>query len=499
VKTSSFARFPTSSSLARLVAFLLAAAPVVHAANGRWIGPKNGGWGAPENWADGVIAGGPDAVATFDADGAQTLYVGVDVGRTIGHLVLKGRKPWEINGARLTLAVTGTDEQPTISVLDGHHLLPCGLAGSQGFVKRGGSHLYLSGENSYAGPTFVSTGHLYAMNPRSLGLSGPGNNTVVTHTAQLHITRGIQLDEDIVLFRTATGDSNNLYIDNGENVLTGTLTVQRGGASSQTYGFGVQVSEGSLLVTGAVAGRLTPGATPGAAGMDANVLRFRVRQGARAELAGVVSDGDIGAGGLSLRKTDPGVLVLGAANAYSGSTVCDGGLLLVNNTRGSATGSGSVFVNAGATLGGVGGIAPGGSATITFANGATVAPGAGEGRDSRGRPLTFYLGATGGEAVFRAGARLDIALSPRGSDHGTRLAFTGLAKRRGVVVRFEETVVDFTLPAGASLPPGVYPVASFDAPDSYAGRLVLGSGLEDYDAALVHDPAGIHLRVAGRR
>lgn len=499
MKAPSPARSLRPSALARLGALLLVAAPAAHAANGQWIGPKNGGWGAPENWVGGVVAGGPDSTATFDADASETLYVGVDVGRTIGHLVLKGRKPWDINGARLTLAVTGTDEQPTISVVDGHHLLPCGLAGSQGFVKRGGSHLYLSGENSYAGPTFVSTGHLYAMNDRSLGLAGPGNNTVVTHTAQLHLSRGIRLDEDIVLFRTGSGDSNNLYIDNGDNTLAGALTVQRGGNSSQTYGFGVQVSEGSLLVAGPVVGKLTPGATPGAAGMDANVLRFRVRQGARAEIAGVVSDGDIGAGGLSLQKTDPGVLVLTAANAYGGSTVCNGGLLLVNNTRGSATGAGPVLVNAGATLGGFGGVAPGGSAAITLSNGATVAPGDPDSRDPRGRPLTFSLGATTGGVVFQGGARLAIDLNPRGPDHTERLAFTGLAKRRGATVRFEENFVDFSLPAGAALPPGTYTVVSFDAPDAYAGRLVLGTGLEGYDAALVHNPDGIQLRVAGRR
>lgn len=498
MKASHLVRSRPLTSFVFLGATLFAASPAAHAGNGQWAAPKNGGWGAAENWVGGVIAGGPDATATFDGDSTQTIYVGVDTGRTVGHLVLKGRKPWDLSGSRLTLAVTGIDEQPTITVLDGHHLLPCGLAGSQGFVKRGGSHLYLAGENSYAGTTFISSGIVHAMNPRSLGLGGAGNNTIVSHSGQLHLSRGIQLDEDIVIFRTASGDSNNLYIDDGDVTFAGSLTMQRGGSSAQTYCVGVQVTDGGLMVTGPVTGKLTPGATPGSAGMDANVLRFRTKNNTRAEVSGVISDGDIGTGGLSIQKTDPGSLILRAANTYSGSTVCNGGSLLVNNTRGSATGSGSVLINAGATLGGFGGIAPGGAATITIANGATVSPGEPDSRDQRGRPLTFSLGATTGRVAFSSGAKVAIDLSPRGPESTERLAFTGLAKR-GARVRFEDNFVDFTVPSGATLPAGIYTLATFDAPDAYSGQLVLGVGLEGYDATLVHNPDSIQLRVAGKR
>ncbi len=499
MKTPRLASRLLPSSLALLGSSLLAHESSARAVNGQWAEPKNGGWGAAQNWVGGVIAGGVDATATFDGDGAQTISVGVDTGRTVGHLVLKGRRPWDLNGSRLTLAVSGADEQPTITVLDGHHLLPCGLAGNQGFVKRGGSHLYLSGENSYAGATFVTGGHLYAMNPRSLGLTGPGNNTIVTQTAQLHVSRGVVIDEDIVLFRTSPGDSANLYLDNGDNTLAGTLTLQRGGSSDQTHLFGVQQSEGTTLITGAISGKLTPGATPGAAGMHANVLRFRVRPGTTVEISGTISDGDIGAGGLSLQKTDVGDLTLRAANTYGGSTMCNGGLLLVNNTRGSATGSGPVVVNAGATLGGLGGIAPSGSAGITIANGATVAPGDRSGASrAAASVLTFSLGATSGRVVFQSGARLAIDLNSRGPAATERLALTGLA-RGGARVHFNDTVVDLTPPAAGGLPPGLYTLVSFDASDAYAGRLVLGEGLDNYEAELVHAADAIQLRVGGRR
>jgi fibronectin-binding autotransporter adhesin len=68
-------------------------------------------------------------------------------------------------------------------------------------------------------------------------------------------------------------------------------------------------------------------------------------------LAGEVS----GEGGL--QKIGGGYLELSAANTYGGGTVVDAGVLVVSNTSGSATGSGTVVVNAGGTLGGSGSIA----------------------------------------------------------------------------------------------------------------------------------------------
>ena len=45
-------------------------------------------------------------------------------------------------------------------------------------------------------------------------------------------------------------------------------------------------------------------------------------------------------------KSGLGTLTLGNANSYIGGTSVDGGTLLVNNTTGSGTGTGTVIVNA---------------------------------------------------------------------------------------------------------------------------------------------------------
>ena len=62
-----------------------------------------------------------------------------------------------------------------------------------------------------------------------------------------------------------------------------------------------------------------------------------------------------GTGGLI--KNGGGTLTLNAASSFSGATTNSSGTLLVNNSAGSANGSGTLVVNAGATLGGSGTVA----------------------------------------------------------------------------------------------------------------------------------------------
>lgn len=84
-----------------------------------------------------------------------------------------------------------------------------------------------------------------------------------------------------------------------------------------------------------------------------------------------------------------GQLTLSGANTHSGSTIINAGTLLANNPSGSATGSGTVQVNNGGTLGGTGSI----SGLVTVNAGGQLAPGASIG--------TLTLN---GNAVFSAGS-----------------------------------------------------------------------------------------------
>ena len=90
--------------------------------------------------------------------------------------------------------------------------------------------------------------------------------------------------------------------------------------------------------------------------------------------SGLIQDGGSGGGtGGSLTKAGSGKLTLTKSNTYTGGTTITKGTLLVTNRSGSATGTGSVQVNAG-TLGGTGRIS--GAATIGTAAGTAPASGA---------------------------------------------------------------------------------------------------------------------------
>jgi autotransporter-associated beta strand protein len=129
---------------------------------------------------------------------------------------------------------------------------------------------------------------------------------------------------------------------------------------AETYTGGTTISSGTLQIgafstTGSILGNV----------VDNGTLSF-VRSNA-VSYAGVIS----GIG--KVEKASVGTLTLTGNNTYSGGTTLDGGTMLVNNTVGSGTGSESVAVNSGATLGGKGTIA----GVTTVNSGGILAPGAG--------------------------------------------------------------------------------------------------------------------------
>jgi fibronectin-binding autotransporter adhesin len=85
--------------------------------------------------------------------------------------------------------------------------------------------------------------------------------------------------------------------------------------------------------------------------------------------SGTISDG--GAAATALVFNGPGSLTLAGNNSFSVGTTANSGALYINNTVGSGTGSGTVSVNPGATLGGNGTIA----GQVSLAAGATLTPG----------------------------------------------------------------------------------------------------------------------------
>jgi autotransporter-associated beta strand protein len=115
---------------------------------------------------------------------------------------------------------------------------------------------------------------------------------------------------------------------------------------------------------------------------------------------GLIQNATSGAG--SVHKSGDGSFTLGGDNTYSGGTTINGGTLLVENSAGSATGSGFVEIDSGA-LGGHGSVA----GTVTVFGGAAVSPGTSVG------VLTV------GDVDFLSGSTCFVELAGAGGVSGT--------------------------------------------------------------------------------
>ena len=152
----------------------------------------------------------------------------------------------------------------------------------------------------------------------------------------------------------------------------------------------------------------------------------------------LVDGGTSGGTGGSLTKVGTGTLTLTGASSYTGGTTVSGGTVVVNNTAGSATGTGNVFVANGAAFGGNGAIA----GTINFQAGAVLFTG-----DTPGDVMASSNAARfAGGAAFSAGNLTPGTLTVGGSvslpaDAGMYAALTGTsAGREYGQVRFGESL-----------------------------------------------------------
>jgi autotransporter-associated beta strand protein len=95
----------------------------------------------------------------------------------------------------------------------------------------------------------------------------------------------------------------------------------------------------------------------GAGGEGVGTITWRIgSRNANSTFNGIINDVQFKNSGAkaSIIKTGSGVWTLANANTYSGNTLVEGGMLLVNNTSGSGTGTGQVTVKNAATLSGKG-------------------------------------------------------------------------------------------------------------------------------------------------
>lgn len=249
--------------------------------------------------------------------------------------------------ARISGQITGT----TLTVND----TAAFGSGSQHYYTNRGT-LELTANNTYTGTTTVGGGALRANNGTGL----PANSLLAFSGGVLESQGASPVTFSRVV---GTGTGNVVWAgDGGFSAGQANMTVQlNGGTGTVTWGQGGFVPAGSTLKFGSgTAAALTDfqnginlaGGTRFLAVTD-NIYST----GDRARISGVISNGGleiIAPPSTAFNPLPAGTIELTAANTYALGTGVRAGTLLVNNTSGSGTGSGGVFVDSIATLGGTG-------------------------------------------------------------------------------------------------------------------------------------------------
>jgi autotransporter-associated beta strand protein len=230
-----------------------------------------------------------------------------------------------------------------------------------------------------------------------------------------------------------------------------TLYLQGAGGYSGT----TTISSGTLQVGGIAAGGTTGGALGGGAVTNNATLAFNRSN------AYTVSNAISGTG--AVQNLGSGVVSLGGANSYSGTTTVSAGTLRVNGTH---AGAGSYAVNNGGTLGGTGTITPASGAGIVVNSGGSIAPGA-----SIGTLTIDNVNASVPALTLGAGATLRYELN--NSFQSDKISILNAAAG---AVAFNNNAINFTDLSG-SLGTGDYTLIMASAAGAYSNLTVDGSNV----------------------
>lgn len=233
----------------------------------------------------------------------------------------------------------------------------------------------------------------------SLTLTGNNDFTGVGNLRINQSTGGANAVTNFTVDASALNNAGTLTLQNyaGNNARINVRASEAGtyttaiSANHQSLGgtTGVVASVGGSQASGNVifSGNLTfDSANLATAGTTVNL--HTENAGTRTVYSGLLSDG---AQTVNVTVSGNGTtaLIRAAGNSYDGTTTVQSGTLLLNNTSGSATGTGALTVNSGATLGGTGTV----TGAITLQNGATFTPGDGGIGTFTGSALTWNGGA----------------------------------------------------------------------------------------------------------
>ena len=280
------------------------------------------------------------------------------------------------------------------------------LAGYSRLTKNGSGTLTLNSSNSFSGGIFVNGGTLQFINNYFAGgtgainlnggtlyLNGVGTGTTISCAGTNTLEAANQPYAGFNLqgsgFLNVTLNNPGVFSPGGDwSGFSGTLYFTTGnwlrelntvtfGSSNAVWNLGpagglYNKYGGTTIYLGAVFGGSAAGlgaASNGTTNQNSPTTYVIGGVNTNSIFSGTIYDGN-GVGTI-LIFYGPGSLALAGNNTFSGTTTVNGGTLLVNNTVGSGTGSGSVSINSGGALGGNGTI----GGQVSFAAGATLVPG----------------------------------------------------------------------------------------------------------------------------
>ena len=277
------------------------------------------------------------------------------------NIVLAASQTWSINSGK-TLASTGV------------------IAGAGALTKSGLGTLTLSGINTYTGTTTINAGTLSVISGSALGIASAA--LIINPTGIFQATGTFTSSRLVTLGGTGGSGSGGTFDVTGANIETRTGVISGAGSltktgtgtlslaaantftgdlyinggtviANSTQALGPQPAAGSSLYATHMANGTTLQSTLTSPGgwrqleFVSGTATLDVVTAATQQRNGLV----YGNGGFI--KTGAGTLIFTGANTYLGGTTVNGGILEVNNTTGSATGTGAVAVNSGGTLSGL--------------------------------------------------------------------------------------------------------------------------------------------------
>ncbi len=259
-------------------------------------------------------------------------------GQTINNAItLWTNQTWSATAGILTFngSISNLDVTNQLTIVGNFNSFITGaISGTGGFTKTGTGTNYLSGANTYSGPTIVSAGVLNIQNSSALG-SGPAG-AVVASGATLELQGGVTVTNSVTLSGTGVSALGALRSFTNNNAWNGPIAL----AAAATIGCD---TNSLTLGTGGI--------------VISNFLATVTCSG------NITANGSIGNGTNGLTKAGVGTLTLMASNSYGGLTTVGAGILNVQNS--SALSGTSTTVTSGAQLQLQGGITVAGE-TLTL-------------------------------------------------------------------------------------------------------------------------------------